>query len=300
MWRPDDGWEPLPGGRGTSTGGVWLDPSGGTPTVVKRLLAPGPGDPAELSDSTHPAWWKRPAAVALRGLVDGTAGIRGVPVLDVAEDDEGVTLRFAYAAGERLPGLFLASRLGAFAGNAVPDVPWLARDQLRSRLGRVAWRGGWRTLARTSIADAADRLWNRRGTLLARLDGLPQVLQHGDPVPANFATRVDDVVLALDWGSLGTGPVGGDLGYVALTVPESLEVLLEAYVAALPPGVASPEDALLGARVTAVYTALNRAEWALARVADGEGALAGKFRHPSVLPHLRTLQRQFAHLEALL
>ena len=51
--------------------------------------------------------------------------------------------------------------------------------------------------------------------------------------------------------------------------------------------------------MTAVYTVLNRAEWALARVAGGEGALAGKFRHPAVAPHLRALQRQFPHIEAL-
>ena len=51
--------------------------------------------------------------------------------------------------------------------------------------------------------------------------------------------------------------------------------------------------------MTAVYTVLNRAEWALARVAGGEGALAGKYRHPAVAPHLRALQRQFPQIEAL-
>ena len=55
-----------------------------------------------------------------------------------------------------------------------------------------------------------------------------------------------------------------------------------------------------GARVTAVYTALTRAEWALERVAGGEGALVSKYRHPAVAPHLRALQRQFPQLEALL
>ena len=57
---------------------------------------------------------------------------------------------------------------------------------------------------------------------------------------------------------------------------------------------------VLGAQIVAVYTALSRAEWALARVATGEGALASKYRHPAVAPHLRTLQRQFPHMEALL
>ena len=49
----------------------------------------------------------------------------------------------------------------------------------------------------------------------------------------------------------------------------------------------------------AVLTALSRAEWALARVAGGEGALAGKYRHPAVAPYLRSLQRQFPQIEAL-
>ena len=53
-------------------------------------------------------------------------------------------------------------------------------------------------------------------------------------------------------------------------------------------------------RVSAAYTALSRAEWALARVAGGEGALAGKYRHPAVAPYLRALQRQFPQIEALL
>ncbi|MGV3563466.1 MAG: hypothetical protein ACO1ON_09290, partial [Nocardioides sp.] len=34
--------------------------------------------------------------------------------------------------------------------------------------------------------------------------------------------------------------------------------------------------------------------------AKGEGALAGKFRHPAVAPHLRALQRQFPLVEQLL
>ena len=57
---------------------------------------------------------------------------------------------------------------------------------------------------------------------------------------------------------------------------------------------------LAGARVTAVYTALTRLDWALARVADGEGALVGKFRHPSVAPYIRSMQRQVNQIEALL
>ena len=63
---------------------------------------------------------------------------------------------------------------------------------------------------------------------------------------------------------------------------------------------ADPERIVLAARVTAVYTVLSRAEWALAQVARGEGALAGKLRHPAVAPHVRALQRQYPQIEPLL
>ncbi len=55
----------------------------------------------------------------------------------------------------------------------------------------------------------------------------------------------------------------------------------------------------LAARVSSVFTVLTRADWALARVAEGEGPLGGKLRHPAVAPHLRALERQLPHLRAL-
>ena len=106
-------------------------------------------------------------------------------------------------------------------------------------------------------------------------------------------------MLAIDWGSLGRGPVGADLGLFMLGAREEFEPLLDAYLLGLPEGVATREQAAHGARVTAVLTALSRAEWALARVAGGEGALAGKYRHPAVAPYLRSLQRQFPQIEEL-
>ena len=108
-----------------------------------------------------------------------------------------------------------------------------------------------------------------------------------------------DELVAVDWGSLGYGPVGADLGYYLLMAREEFEPLLDAYLLGLPDGIATREEVMLGAQVTAVYTVFTRADWALARVAGGEGALAGKYRHPSVAPHLRALQRQFPHIEAL-
>ena len=170
----------------------------------------------------------------------------------------------------------------------------------RDRLARVDDRGGWATLARTTVADVAHELWRRREAFLDELDALPQVAQHGDPTPANLPGRDGDLLVALDWACLGYGAAGADLGLYLLPAREEFEPLLDAYLLGLPAGVATREEVTRAAQITAVYTALTRAEWALARVAGGEGALISKFRHPAVAPHLRALQRQFAAIEALL
>lgn len=296
MWHPEPGWQRLPTGLGASTGGVWLAGD----RIVKRLIAPLPGDPSELSEPSHFAWWRRAADVALSGVVETTEGLRGTPALAVDEDSDGVTLTFAHVDEMPPSGLFIARSLGRFAGTTLPSYPWLARRQLADRIARVERRGGWRFLARTTVADVADQLWTHRQRHLALLDALPQVLQHGDPTPGNLIAHDGEHVLAIDWSTLGIGPVGADLGYYSLSAREEFEPLVEAYIAALPTGLATREQVQLGARVSAVHTVLSRAEWALAQVGPGEGALAGKFRHPSVAPHLRAMQRQFPQIEALI
>lgn len=299
MWQPEPGWQRLPG-AGPSTQGVWAAREGGLDVVVKRLVAPTPHDPPSFRRPDHPAYWRRSAEVALSGVVSGTPGLREPEVVRVEEDDDGVTLVHRRVTDAGTSGLYLARCLGRFAEASAGEAPWLARDQLAARLEEVARRGGWSTLARTPVADLADHLWRRRGVLLGEVSKLPQVLQHGDPVPANLLGHVDDDVLAVDWSTLGLGPVGADLGYLSLSTREAFEPLLEAYLAGLPPGLAERDQVLLGARVTSVYTVLTRADWALAQVAGGEGALAGKYRHPSVAPYLRAMQRQLVQVEALM
>lgn len=299
MWQPEPEWVALPGGTGTSTVGVWRTALGGRPVVVKRLAVPGPGSPSELSDPRHAGYWRREADVLLTGITVATPGLRSGAAA-VEEDAEGITITADWVEDAANPGLFLAMALGRFAGAELPRPRFLATGQLRDRIARVARHGGWPTLARTSVADVADHLWQRRDRMLDLLDGLPQVPQHGDPTAANLPGRDGDVAIAIDWGTLGTGPVGGDLGYLSLSAREEVEPLLDAYLLGLPPDVADRDAALLGAQVTAGLTALTRAEWALARVAGGEGALAAKYRHPAVAPHLRALQRQFPALEALI
>ncbi len=299
MWQPEPGWQRLPGGSSPSAYGVWSAVEGDGEVIVKRLLAPVAGDQPELSDWRSSAWWEREPQVALHGLVAMTPGLRGPVTVRVEEDSEGITMVQGRVAENANPGLFVARALGRFAATAAPDVPWLARGQLRERLARIERRGGWQMLARTTLSDVADHLWQRRGPHLDALDQAPQVLQHGDPTPANLRGRAGDDVIAIDWSALGTGAVGHDLGLWALATREDFEPLLAAYVAGLDDAVLA-SAAAAGARITAVYTTLSRLDWALNRVADGEGALAGKYSHPSVAPYVRSMQRQAAQIEALL
>lgn len=301
MWQPEPGWAPLPG-AGPATAGVWTATVGGRDVVVKRLRAPDPHDAPGPLVPHDVNYWRRAADVALSGVVADAAGLREAPVVGVEEDEEGITLVHERVVHHDAPGLWLAACLGGFAPTDLGSRPWLARDQLRTRLALVERRGGWRTLARTPMADVADHLWSHRSVWLERSDALPQVAQHGDPSAANIPGRVDGGggAVAIDWAHLGRGPVGADLGYLSLATREDVEPLVEAYVAALPDGLATREQVLTGARVMAVYTALTRLDWALARVADGEGALVGKFRHPSVAPYIFAMQRQVTHIEALL
>jgi aminoglycoside phosphotransferase (APT) family kinase protein len=213
-----------------------------------------------------------------------------------------VTIFSGFVERGDVPALFAARALGRFAGTGLADVPWLCRDQLADRIARVDERGGWRTLARTTVADLADALWTRRTRLLAELRSLPQGAVHGDPTPQNLLARHEDDVVAIDWATLGTGALGGDLGYFSLSCREDADVLMDAYLAGVRDVglVVDRADAVRASQIVSVYTAMSRADWALARVAGGEGALAAKYRHPSVSPYLRGLQRQFPQIEALL
>lgn len=300
MWQPDPAWTPLRGGGGPATAGIWRGTREGRPVIVKRLRRPGP-DEAFLEDLRHAAYWRREAEVALAPTYVDGPGLVPAPVLGVDEDDEGVTLHTAEIDATPPPSLFVARALGRFAGAPATEPPWAARRTLSDRLGYAEARGGWPTLRRTTLADTADHLWERRSHWLGVYGAGAVGRLHGDAVPANFlASRGEDVV-TVDWQGFGSGPIGTDLGYYALSAREDFDVLLDAYLA----GVREHRPDLdagsvrTAASVMTVYTVFSRAEWALSRVAPGEGALAGKYGHPSVAPHLRALQRQIPRIEEL-
>lgn len=289
-------------GAGPGTVGVWEAQEAGRRVVVKRIATPVAHDTAERADSSHPAYWRREVEVATSGLVEASVGLVGAPLVRVEEDSEGVTLVHLHVPAETLSGLFLARSLARFATQPVPVAAWLARDQFARRVDAVERAGGWSTLLRTPVADLAHALWERRRSIVARMSTLPTVLQHGDPVPGNLRARRDDDVVTVDWSTVGPGPVGGDLGYLSLSVKEDFSALFQAYVQPLDLDAlgCTGDEVAFAARSTAVWTVMTRADRALAAVAPGEGALAGKFRHPAVAPYLRAMQRQLPHVEDLI
>jgi hypothetical protein len=306
MWQPDPAWTALPAGGGPATIGLWRADHEGRPAIAKRLGRPGPDDPSLLSDRAHAAYWRREAEVALDpARVDGP-GLVLPAYLRCEEDEDGITLISAEIVAEPPTSLLVARSLGRFAGAAYDAPPWAARHTLTDRLALAEERGGWPTLARTTLADVAGHLWSTRTRWLSCRDEAPEGRLHGDAVPANFvATRAEEVV-AVDWQGFGVGPIGTDLGYYLLSAREDHDVLLTTFLDGVAEGSGKPvppeavEAIRIAATVMAVYTVFSRAEWALSRIAPGEGALAGKFNHPAVAPHLRALQRQATLIEALL
>lgn len=295
-WEADPAWVRLRSGASPATVGVWAAEREARRWVVKRLAPPA--DPL-LADPRHAGYWRREAEVARHPELFAGPGLVLPPVARVDEDDAGVTIWTADVAGEPPTSLFAARALGVFAARPVPDVAWASTSILAGRLAMAQRRDGWPTLRRTTLADLTEALWARRTHWLDALAAAPQGQLHGDATPGNFlATRGSDV-LAVDWQSWGSGPVGADLGYFSLSCREDFDVLLDAFLEGTSAAFGREEVATV-ARVTAVYTVVSRAEWALSVAARGEGALAGTYRHPSVAPHLRALQRQLPHLELLL
>jgi hypothetical protein len=307
MWHPEPGWTELRPGGGVSTAGLWRTEVRDQAAVIKRLRRPTDTDPAVLSDPTHAGYWRREAEVACEPQVVSGPGVAPPVYLRVDEDDEGVTLWSEELVATPPPALHVAQALGQFSAASYDDVPWAARHTLTDRLAMAEVRGGWPTLARTTMADVADHLWVHRGRWLDEYAAAPAGRLHGDAVPANFpgarSEQVGGEVVAVDWQGFGIGPVGTDLGYYALSTREDFEVLVEAFLDGVHESTGDQSHDVqirTAATVMCVYSAISRAEWALSRVAPGEGALLGKFRHPGVAPHLRALQRQAIQVEALL
>ena len=198
---------------------------GGRPVVVKRLAAPavpGGASPALASGAAPPTSPSRGWSTTTPGLrapADRGGGGR-------RRDHPGLGVGRA-RAGQRA-----CSWRPAWAGSRPPTSAarpgWPTTSSATGSGGsseRAAgrpWRGPrWRTWP-TTCGGTARSAWPPSTPC-------PLVAQHGDPTGPNLLGRLADDVVAIDWDNLGRGPVGGDLGYYALSAREEFEPLLAAY-----------------------------------------------------------------------
>lgn len=294
MWQPEPEWVPVSGGRGPSTLGVWrVDRE----WIVKRVGAPHDDDSLDLRKPESPSYWRREAEFALAGLT--LQGVSAPDVRRIDEDEQGYTLWSSAHDRSLVDPTRVAAALGALAGSEMEHAPWHAVGHVRARVTQAETHDGWPTLARTTVADVSDAFWQRRRSLLSRLEQMPQVPAHGDLVQANVLTIHDGRVVVIDWGTFGWAAPGEDLGMYALSAGCDLEPMVWEYTE-VGEGLPSYDEVLWAARLVVSFTVLARAEWVLARVAPGEGALVNKYRHPAVAPYLRALQRQLPAIEAVL
>jgi hypothetical protein len=238
-WRA----EPFGGSYGKATAGLYRVSGAATDggkthswsIVLKVLASPAGVDAA--SGTTLPDYWRREALVYESGLLDRLPeGIAAPRCLAVDDRGESVWLwledlgeiaepwsiaRFSLAARHlgRFNGAYLA-------GEPLPDLPWLSRQQHRVRrasatadkvlaqvpsvqshpLGRDAWPD--------SKVEALRRLCDERDVFLDAIERCPQVLRHGDTGRPNLASReaaFGTQTVALDWALLGIDTAGDDL-----------------------------------------------------------------------------------------
>ncbi len=203
---------------------------------------------------------------------------------------------------------------GAFVERAprlAADLPWLGQGYLRQRVERAtdelplfADKATWeddriRAYFEPGTGERLRAAWSRRYELLDVLDGLPRTLCHGDCHRGNlFAVGVpadrqgDDVTVAIDWGTLGLGPVGADLAELALSrsVAGDLveqgghqlsERLLQEYVQGL--RVVNTDSSAahaghMGFAATALLVGTSRLHWTLERALADKRDAASKER----------------------
>lgn len=147
-----------------------------------------------------------------------------------------------------------ARHLGAWQSGCVkPAFSWLSGHQLAQRVevSNLDWSA--------VHADVrAATLWRSRTELLTKLSSVPHVLSHGDFSLGNLIASGHDTV-ALDWGTLGSAPVGADLAHLALSVQEDLQ---DDYLASLA-GRFSEQLVTFAYRANLAIVGASRVHWML-------------------------------------
>jgi Phosphotransferase enzyme family len=214
---------------------------------------------AHARDPRHWAYWRRETLAYASGLLPAGPGLAAPLCYGVIDD----VVYLAEVDGRPESPHVAAQRLGAWQRAVdVPDVAWLAGHQLAQRLAVSSL--DWSAVdAHPGIAA----LWERRTELLYELARVPQVLTHGDFSAGNLLSSAGTTVV-LDWATLGIGPVGADIAYLALS---TLADPLEDYLTALN-GQFERADVELGYRTALALTGAGRVHWMVSRgtsVPDG-------------------------------
>ncbi|WP_168207619.1 phosphotransferase [Microlunatus elymi] len=104
-------------------------------------------------------------------------------------------------------------------------------------------------------------IWARRDNYLAQLSNLQRSIAHGDFSVGNLHTD-EAGVIALDWATLGSSPVGFDLAHLALST--QAESLLPVYLDGLN-GQFDADHVERGYRTAVCLVGASRAHWMATR-----------------------------------
>lgn len=240
----------LGGGLGVASAGVFrveglgrvADAPAPWSLVLKVLRPPAPGSPTAPMerDERHLLYWRREALAyasgVLHDLPDGLAAPRCYGVVERPDDTVWLWLEdlrgcvgWPWAPERYAPA---ARDLGRFAGayaagRPQPAAPWLCTDQPAGWFERFARAtatalrpDAWdhplvRAAVPVSVRDRVRRLIGEREAFRRGLARLPRVLCHHDVWSRNLFARHGAGragTVAVDWASVGTGPVGADGG----------------------------------------------------------------------------------------
>lgn len=275
-WKPDDGWERLPGAEGAATEGVWRVTTDDGNWIVKRLRMNGP-----VADPHSYRWWRREIEVANSGISESFRGLVA-PAYRLEEDDHGVTLWSEEVTSSSTPPEVVATALGTFAAIELDDPGWFSANRLRDRIAQVDPAAPAR-LDRSSFDKSTVTLmidvWEARQTMLDLLDALPHVLSHGDALPRNLLRQDGPAVTAIDWDQLGYAPVGADLATYSMWTTTPTDFLVDGYVEAL--GI-DRSAASAGLTLTTALIAVSR----VIRTANTDQARGYQERLDKSLPQL--------------
>jgi Phosphotransferase enzyme family len=210
---------------------------------------------AGAQDPRHWAYWRRELEAYTSDLLPRGPGLRAPRCLAVEDD----AIYLEEIVGDEPNAETAAHALASWQVRAGADVDraWIGRDQLERRVAVS-------TLDWTEVRSAPrlESLWARRTELLHQLALLPKVLSHGDFSMGNLRMGDDDVVVALDWATLGMEPVGFDLAHLALSTGADP---VPAYLATDVTALGGPKLVRDGYAASLALIGASRYHWMLSR-----------------------------------